>query len=155
MGLVQWIVIIVLVAIILFGFAAVFDFGKGVLKSAYPLLPGETFIISNVTKVIDGDTIEIQTGDRIRFALANTPEKRQIGWAEAKNFTTQLCLGKEAAIDRDNSQSLTYGRMVGMVYCDGINLSVALVMNNLAVVMKKYCQYSEFKEYDICQYAIE
>jgi hypothetical protein len=39
MGLGQWIVIIILIAIIVFGFVAVFDFSKGVISNVYPQTP--------------------------------------------------------------------------------------------------------------------
>src|SRR5688572_14185473 len=109
MGLVQWVIIIILVAIILFGFAAVFDFGKGVVRNVYPITGGDDeFIIANVTKVIDGDTIDIEGGERIRFAIVNTPERGQPGYQEAKQYTIDKCLGKDAIIDLDDSQPRTY-----------------------------------------------
>ena len=163
MGLGQWIVIIILVAIIVFGFAAVFDFSKGVVRNVYPELikDNEPFIIGNVTKVIDGDTIDIATGERIRFAIVNTPERGQEGYQEAKDFTTERCLGKDAVIDLDSAQKPTYGRLVGLVYCyDPINaeshfVNLELLEQGLAVVMYHYCKYSEFKDGILCQYKQE
>ena len=157
MGLGQWIVIIILVAIIVFGFAAVFDFGKGVIRNVYPaelFKDTEPFIIANVTKVIDGDTIDIETGERIRFAIVNTPERGQPGYQEAKQWTTDRCLGEYAVIDIDDSQPPTYGRQVGLVYCgvEGHFVNLELLQQDLAVVMHKFCKISEFKEGVLCQY---
>jgi endonuclease YncB( thermonuclease family) len=157
MGLGQWIVIIIFVAIIVFGFAAVFDFGKGVFRNVYPnieIKDIEPFIIANVTKVIDGDTIDIETGERIRLAIVNTPERGQEGYQEAKQWTTDRCLGEYAVIDIDDSQPLTYGRLVGVVYCgvEGHFVNLELLQQDLAVVMYKYCEISEFKDGILCQY---
>jgi endonuclease YncB( thermonuclease family) len=166
MGLVQWVIIIILVAIILFGFAAVFDFSKGVVRNVYPanedrsvlhISESDPFIVANVTRVIDGDTIEIEGGERIRFAIVNTPEKWEEGWKEAKDYTTERCLGKTAVIDIDNNQDRTYGRLVGLVYCgvEGYFINLELLALQYAVVMPQFCKYSEFKDGILCQYQVE
>ena len=164
MGLVQWVIIIVLVAIIIFGFAAVFDFGKGVFKNVYPQIinDNEPFLIGNVTKVVDGDTLDLEGGERIRMSIVNTPERGHLGYQEAKLFTISACLGKEAFVDLDDGQPFpSYNRLVGAVYCDINNDGVDLEFVNFellqlghAVVMKKYCKMSEFKE-QLCQYPQE
>lgn len=155
MGLGQWIIIIVLLAIIIFGFTAVFNFGKNAFQNVYPieLKDNEPFIISKVTKVIDGDTIEIEGGERIRLAIINTPEKWEEGWKEAKNYTTERCLGKDVVIDLDSNQDRTYGRLVGLVYCgvEGYFVNLELLATNNAVVMPQFCKYSEFKDGVLCQ----
>ena len=162
MGLGQWIVIIILVAIIIFGFAAVFDFSKGVVRNVYPILvqDNEPFIVGNVTKVIDGDTIDIQSGERIRFAIVNTPERGEAGYQEAKDFIIERCLGKSAVIDLDSNQKPTYGRYVGLVYCyddetETHFVNLELLQQGLAKVMTHFCKFSEFKDGILCQYPIE
>ena len=163
MSLVQWIIIIVLIAIIVFGFAAVFDFGKGVIRNVYPsstviIDHEQQFIIANVTKVIDGDTIDIEGGERIRLAIINTPERGQEGYQEAKQWTTDRCLGKEAMIDLDDNQPRTFGRLVAIVYCDVQELyfiNLELLQQGLAVVMPQFCKNSEFKDGILCQYKTE
>jgi endonuclease YncB( thermonuclease family) len=157
MGLGQWIVIIILVAIIIFGFAAVFDFSKGVIRNVYPSPPQQEespFIVANVTKVIDGDTIDIEGGERIRLAIVNTPEKWEPGWREAKDYTTERCLGKTAVIDLDDNQDRTYGRLVGLVYCgvEGYFINLELLALQYAVVMPQFCKVSEFKDGILCQF---
>ena len=163
MGIIGWVIIIILVAIILFGFAAVFDFSKGVVRNVYPVNEGsvlhisdsDPFIVANVTRVIDGDTIEIEGGERIRFAIVNTPEKWEEGWKEAKDYTTERCLGKTAVIDIDNNQDRTYGRLVGLVYCgvEGYFINLELLSLQYAVVMPQFCKYSEFKDGILCHNA--
>jgi endonuclease YncB( thermonuclease family) len=155
MGLGQWIVIIILVAIIVFGFAAVFDFSKGVIRNVYPTTleikdTSGTFIMSKVVKIIDGDTIDLESGERIRLALVNTPERYEHGYQAAKEWTEYRCLGKDALIDLDDNQQKTYGSLVGMVYCDEHNVNWELVSLDLAVVMKNYCKFSEFKDDLLC-----
>jgi hypothetical protein len=56
-----------------------------------------------VTKVIDGDTLDIN-GTRIRLALVDTPERGQPGFYQAKKFVESLCLGKKGELDVDSGQ---------------------------------------------------
>ena len=99
----------------------------------------------NVTYVVDGDTLDIN-GIRVRLSLVNTPEKGQAGFQQAKDFVIQLCLGKTGELDVDDGQRRgdKYGRELGVVFCDGINLNEKLVMNKLAGILTEYCDVSEF-----------
>ena len=98
-----------------------------------------------VNYVIDGDTLDIND-NRIRLSLVNTPERGQERYIEAKDFVKNLCLNKKGQVDIDDGQRRgdRYGREVGVVYCDEINLNRALIENNLAVIYSKYCEISEF-----------
>jgi endonuclease YncB( thermonuclease family) len=43
-----------------------------------------------IARVIDGDTVELQGGEKIRLVNINTPEKNQNGYNEATNFVKQF-----------------------------------------------------------------
>jgi micrococcal nuclease len=47
-------------------------------------------------------------------------------------------------IDNEHRRGDRYGRDIGIVYCDGINLDAALMENNLARIYTEYCNISEF-----------
>jgi micrococcal nuclease len=98
-----------------------------------------------VNYVVDGDTLDIND-NRLRLSLINTPERGEEGYMEAKNFVKNLCLNKKGQVDIDDGQRRgdRYGREVGVVYCDGINLNKVLIENNLAVIYSEYCEISEF-----------
>ncbi|MGE5634300.1 MAG: thermonuclease family protein [Deltaproteobacteria bacterium] len=98
-----------------------------------------------VNYVVDGDTLDIND-NRIRLSLVNTPERGQEGYMEAKKLVQNLCLNKNGEVDIDDGQRRgdRYGREVGIVYCDGININKALMENNLAVIYSRYCEISEF-----------
>jgi endonuclease YncB( thermonuclease family) len=126
-----------------------------IVAAAELIKDNEPFIIANVTKVIDGDTIDIESGERIRFAIVNTPERGQPGYQEAKQWTTDRCLGKNAVIDLDSAQPPTYGRLVGLVYCYDVEahfVNLELLQQGLAVVMHRYCEISEFRDGVLCQF---
>ena len=63
------------------------------------------------TKVVDGDTIYLDNGKKIRFVGVNTPERGVEGYITSKNFVQKLCLNKEVGIDIDDSKhNDKYGR---------------------------------------------
>ena len=103
-----------------------------------------------VTNVIDGDTLDVLTNEgdiiTIRLASLDTPERNEPGFNEAKNFITEQCLDKNAQVDPDNNQGLTYGRTVAFVYCEGVNVNEAILDNNLADVYQSFCDVSEFAD---------
>ena len=98
-----------------------------------------------VTYIVDGDTLDVGS-TRIRLALVNTPEVGQPGYAEGKQFTAGTCpVGSHALVDEDDGQTGgSYGRMVAVVYCGGINLNAALLTSGYAVLVPRYCTVSEF-----------
>lgn len=99
-----------------------------------------------INYVVDGDTLDIND-IRIRLALVDTPERGQDGYKEAREFVKNLCLNKKGEVDIDDGQRRgdRYGREIGVVYCDGINVNKVLVENNLTKIYTEYCDISEFK----------
>src|SRR2546425_7233114 len=98
-----------------------------------------------VTYIVDGDTLDVGS-TRIRLALVNSPEVGQPGYAEAKQFTTQTCpVGSSALVDEDDGQTGgSYGRVIAVVYCGGVNLNAALLSSGNAALVTYYCSVSEF-----------
>ena len=98
------------------------------------------------TKVVDGDTIYLDNGKKIRFVGVNTPEKGVNGYLTSKLFVQKLCLGKTVGIDIDDSKHTDkYGRTLGVVIVDGKNVNEMLLKEGLAEVM--YIPPSEFYPY--------
>jgi micrococcal nuclease len=102
-------------------------------------------INDKVTKIIDGDTIQVGTY-KIRLALTNTPEKNQPGFKEATEFTKSLCpINSLAIVDQDDKQPYDkYKRMVGKVFCGNKVLNSELLYSNHANILTTYCKTSEF-----------
>lgn len=99
------------------------------------------------TKVVDGDTIYLDNGEKVRFVGVNTPERGVEGYVTSKNFVQKLCLNKEVGIDVDDSKHTDkYGRTLGVVIVDGKNVNEMLLKEGLAEVM--YIPPSEFNPYD-------
>ena len=96
--------------------------------------------------VVDGDTIDVDNVGRIRFVGINTPERNQQGYQEAKDFVKKACLGKKVYLDIDDTKHYDkYGRVLAVVYVNGININAALLKGGYAEVM--YIPPSEFNPY--------
>ena len=133
-----------------------FIFNFPILLEAATLCKGAAACFSgNVTKVVDGDTLDVN-GIRIRLSLINTPEVGMKNYTEAKDLALILCpVGSMALVDQDDGQTRgSYGRMIGEVYCNfkaGVenltltkNLSEEELKSGLAEILTKYCASSEF-----------
>lgn len=99
------------------------------------------------TQVVDGDTIYLDNGKKVRFVGVNTPERGVEGYITSKNFVQKLCLNKKVGLDIDDSkQSDKYGRTLAVVIVDGKNVNEMLLKEGLAEIM--YMPPSEFYPYD-------
>ncbi len=98
-----------------------------------------------VNQVIDGDTIKVD-GQSIRFALASTPEINQVGGMDARNFIADICpVGSTAFVDEDDLQTEgSYGRIIGVIHCNGVNLNKAVLDEGLGYLSSGFCSTSEF-----------
>ncbi len=88
-----------------------------------------------VTQVIDGDTIVIEGGYRVRYIGIDTPEIHdgvEPFGMEALEANRQLVEGKIVRLERDVSQTDKYGRLLRYVYADGIFINGELVRLGLA-----------------------
>ena len=99
------------------------------------------------TYVVDGDTIYLDNGEKVRFVGVNTPERGVDGYITSKNFVQKLCLNKEVGLDIDDSKhSDRYGRTLAVVIVDGKNVNEMLLKEGLAEIM--YMPPSEFYPYN-------
>ena len=98
-----------------------------------------------VTQIIDGDTMTVAE-QSIRFALTDTPELNEFGGVEARNFIEDICfVGSSALVDEDDGQTEgSYGRIVGVIYCNGVNLNEAILDADLGYLSSSFCYKSEF-----------
>ena len=104
-----------------------------------------------VTEVVDGDTLDVNNV-RIRLSLVNTPEVNEDGYSNAKQFTETNCkVGSHAMVDEDDGQKGgSYGRMIGLVYCEKLDSSLneALLNSGNAEILSQFCAVSEFANAD-------
>ena len=99
----------------------------------YPKLTGTGKAVyeiktANLTRAIDGDTIETDIGI-IRLLGINTPEKKQAYYEEAKEFLKEY-EGKEVEIEIHEKDK--YNRTLGYIYFDNILLNQEILLEGLA-----------------------
>ncbi len=72
-----------------------------------------------VARIVDGDTIELESGEKIRYLMIDTPESTNGAmdcWGEeSKQFNTNLVLGKEVSIRYDVECTDRYGRLLAYI----------------------------------------
>ncbi len=103
-------------------------------------------ITGTVTEVVEGHTIKIDD-NRIRFAIASSAEITEPGGPEAKAYIESICpVGSTATVDEDDGQiGNLQGRIIGVVYCNDINLNEALVLSPHGTMWLEFCMQSEFQ----------
>ena len=85
-----------------------------------------------VTKVIDGDTIDLKNNMRLRLVGINTPEKDMYFFEEAKVFMEILVLGKQVKLEKDVTDKDMYGRYLRYVYLPDIFVNLEMVKSGFA-----------------------
>lgn len=91
---------------------------------------------ATVTRVIDGDTIEVNLEGliyRVRYIGIDTPEIGEPCADEATEANRQLVEGKTVWLEKDISETDKYGRLLRYVYVDDIFVNEELVRLGLAL----------------------
>ena len=110
--------------------------------SAYGALP--TTIIKSC---YDGDTCTTTDGEKIRLACIDTPELK--GWnadpipaKEARDFVNKLVANEEVSIKRITNDR--YGRTVGELFKNEVNIQELIVEKGYGKIYKKYSNQCEW-----------
>lgn len=103
-----------------------------------------------VTRVIDGDTIELNNFQKVRFSGINTPETGECYYQEAKARLGELLLGKDVMLEKDKTNIDKYDRELRYVYVNGLMTNSIMVEEGYARVFDKYKddtkKYEELKK---------
>ena len=89
-----------------------------------------------VERVVDGDTIVLSGGRRVRYIGVDTPElgdnPERYGM-EASGFNRSLVAGRVVTLQEDVSETDRFGRLLRFVYADGILVNAELVREGYAM----------------------
>lgn len=94
--------------------------------------------IGIVTRVIDGDTIDVLLGDktvRIRYVQTNTPERDQPCFRESTQANADLVANKQVRLLPSKRLEDPFGRLLRFVYVGDIMVERALVEGGWAEVV--------------------
>jgi micrococcal nuclease len=94
---------------------------------------------ATVTRIIDGDTIELEGGERIRYLMVNTPEttggKNECYGSNAVTFNTDLVLGKEVELRYDVEKTDQFDRTLAWVTVDGMEVNRLIIERGFGCVL--------------------
>ena len=85
-----------------------------------------------VTRIIDGDTIEIEGGYRVRYIGIDTPEKDEHYYWEALRANRDLVEGKKIRLEKDVEDKDEYDRLLRYVWVDNTMVNAELVKSGHA-----------------------
>ena len=88
-----------------------------------------------VVRVIDGDTVVIEGGERLRYIGMDTPEsttQHECFGDEATARNRDLVEGRVVALETDVSNRDRFGRLLRYVYVDGVMVNELLVLEGFA-----------------------
>lgn len=109
-------------------------------------------ITTKVTRVIDGDTFETETGEKVRLIGINAPEISDIFGKESKQHLSDIIENKIVDLQTDNisNDRDRYNRLLRYVIIDGIDINKKMVSDGFAFAYLKY-HFSKSSEYEQAQ----
>lgn len=104
---------------------------------------------ARVIEVIDGDTVVVEGGYRVRYIGIDTPEihpEVETFGIEAWQANRELVEGEIVQLEQDVSEVDKYGRLLRYVYVDNIFVNAELVKQGLAYA-KAYPPDTKHQDY--------
>lgn len=89
---------------------------------------------SEIKAVIDGDTIELSNGERVRYIGIDTPERNQAFYKEATAGNQELLKKGKLKLEYDKDKKDNWGRTLAYVWTDSVMVNAELIKQGLASV---------------------
>jgi len=111
---------------------------------------------ATVMRVIDGDTVELDDGDKVRYLLINAPETTNghddCFGTNAAQFNSDMVLGKQISLAYDTECRDIYGRLLAYVTVAGQDVNALEVERGYACVLyippDGEARHAEFVQYE-------
>ncbi len=131
---------VVAFVMVLFGWVSVGDLSE-------PAPSEESLAASSyavVARVIDGDTIDLDNGERVRFLGIDTPEIGECYYAESTEFVRSWLEGETVRLERDIRNRDIYDRLLRYIFIetepDGSATTTELLVNDW-LLASGYAEY--------------
>ncbi|NJK30966.1 MAG: thermonuclease [Deltaproteobacteria bacterium] len=112
-----------------------------------------------VTAVVDGDTIDLDSGERVRYLMIDAPESTtevECWGNEAKQANADLVAGQRVELRYDRECEDDYGRLLAYVLLEGKEINRVLVERGHACVLHIPPNGDDVaSEYESLEYAAE
>ncbi|MGC1272677.1 MAG: thermonuclease family protein [Planctomycetaceae bacterium] len=142
----RWLIVVVVVIVL-----AVQYFSKPENGDAPPVdttEPDQTYVVK---RVVDGDTLLLDGGERVRLLGVDTPETVredfpvELWGPEASQFTKRMVEGRSVQLKFDKERRDRHGRLLAYVYIDGVLLNEELIRAGLSKAQLQYPYSSAMK----------
>jgi micrococcal nuclease len=110
---------------------------SGNIEKSFAISPKDSKLVK-VIRVIDGDTIEIEGGERVRYIGIDTPETVdprkpvQCFGVEASKKNKELVEGKMVRLEKDVTDRDKYNRLLRYIWLDDVLINKKLVEEGFA-----------------------
>ncbi len=109
-------------------------------------------VAATISRVVDGDTVQLSTGQKVRLIGVNTPEsttRHETYGKEASNYTTDKLEGKQVWLQKDVSETDRYGRLLRIIWLsvptnDMDENEIRTKMFNADLVLNGYAEPSTY-----------
>ena len=126
------------VAVIGYGFATEYLGELAPKATAQGEVPASA-VEHRVSRIVDGDTVYMRDGTKVRLHGIDTPERDQPYGTQATRNLNKLIGGKVFVVEKDTDR---YGRLVGVIYTpEGVNVNEAMVCNGSAWWYSRYAKF--------------
>lgn len=120
--------------------AAIQLFDSNFLQDSRILGESDTknYELAFVERIVDGDTIELSDGRKVRYIGADTPETKnprvgvQCFGKEASKFNASLVSGRWVRLEKDVNDTDKYGRLLRYVWIDDVLVNKKLIAEGFA-----------------------
>ncbi len=82
--------------------------------------------------IIDGDTIRLENGEKVRLIGIDAPELSQPGGDESRQYLTQLILNKGVILKKGHEDRDKYNRLLKFVYIDDVCVNEEMIRQGYA-----------------------
>ncbi len=109
----------------------------------FPILSQE-----KVLRIIDGDTFELFSGEKVRLIGINAPELKDKYGDESKEYLLNLIQAKDVILKTDSvtKDKDIYGRLLRYVFVDEEDINKKMILDGYALTYTKY-SFTKIEEY--------
>lgn len=122
---------------------------KKILVVLILLITFQIIAQEKVLRIIDGDTFELFSGEKVRIVGINAPEIKDKYGDESKKYLLSLIQNKYVILENDSisKDKDVYGRLLRYVYLDNEDINKKMIRDGFAVAYLKY-SFTKNDEYE-------
>lgn len=101
-----------------------------------------------VSRIIDGDTIVVEGGERVRLLAIDTPERGEPCYKNATQRLSELIKDKDVILERHSEDKDRYGRLLRYIFVNDTFVNLVMVQEGYAhlYIVEKDGYYKQFLE---------